>query len=114
MSGWLANWVRTSSGLGGAAATGDGDLMTQVGISALSSAFFLCMNIDTDSPLRSQYNFLCMNIDTDSPLRSQYNFLCMNIDTDSPLRSQYNFLCMNIDTDSPLRSQYNFLSYIST
>ena len=28
----------TSSGLGGAAATGDGDLMTQVGISAMSNA----------------------------------------------------------------------------
>ena len=29
-----------SSGLGGAAATGDGDIMTQVGISAMSSAIF--------------------------------------------------------------------------
>ena len=29
-----------SSGLGGAAATGDGDIITQVGISATSSAIF--------------------------------------------------------------------------
>ena len=30
--------AHASSGLGGAAATGDGDIMTQVGISAMSSA----------------------------------------------------------------------------
>ena len=33
--------AHASSGLGGAAATGDGDSMTQVGISAMSSAFFV-------------------------------------------------------------------------
>ena len=32
--------AHASSGLGGAAATGDGDLMTQVGIAAMSSAIF--------------------------------------------------------------------------
>ena len=32
--------AHASSGLGGAAATGDGDIMTQVGTSAMSSAFF--------------------------------------------------------------------------
>ena len=33
--------AHASSGLGGAAATDDGDIMTQVGISAMSSAFFM-------------------------------------------------------------------------
>ena len=33
--------AHASSGLGGAAATGDGDIMTQVGTSAMSSAFFV-------------------------------------------------------------------------
>ena len=48
-----------SSGLGDAAAAGDCDIMTQVGISAMSSAIlYTCTNISVDSPLHSQCNFL--------------------------------------------------------
>ena len=48
-----------SSGLGDTAAAGDCDVMTQVGISAVSSAILCtCTNIGVDSPLHSQCNFL--------------------------------------------------------
>ena len=48
-----------SSGLGDAVATGDSDIMAQVGISAMSSAIlYTCTNIGVDSPLHSQCNFL--------------------------------------------------------
>ena len=48
-----------SSGLGDAAAAGDRDIMTQVGISAMSSAIlYTCTNTGVDSPLHSQCNFL--------------------------------------------------------
>ena len=59
--------AHASSGLGGAAATGDGDLMTQVGISAMSSAFVLCTNIGIDTPLHNQCNFFVLHIKVHSP-----------------------------------------------
>ena len=48
-----------SSGLGDAAAAGDCDIMTQVGVCATSSAIlYTYTNIGVDSQLHSQCNFL--------------------------------------------------------